>query len=68
MNQEKRNFPSIMLRIALSKEEVTRVYLDALTCKAEMFENVDEMCHANYPEEFVDEKQLSLIAQTMEKQ
>lgn len=48
MNQDKRNFPSIALRIALSKDKITRAYLDKLYCNAPMFETVEEMCTANY--------------------
>lgn len=50
MDQDKRNFPSIMLRISLSKNNVTREYLDSLSCIGGLYESVDEMCEANYPE------------------
>lgn len=49
MNQDKRNFPSIALRIALSKQGISREYLDSLKCKSEMFDTVEEMALANYP-------------------
>lgn len=52
MNQDKRNFPSIALRLSLSRNKVTRKYLDSLTCKSEMFDTVEEMCEANFPELF----------------
>lgn len=50
MNQDKRHFPSIALRIQLSNQHIHRKYLDSLHCKSEMFESVQEMCEANYPE------------------
>lgn len=50
MNQDQRNFPSIMLRISLSQNNIPREYLDSLHCKSEMFETVEEMCFTNYPE------------------
>lgn len=49
MNQDKRNMPSIALRISLIKNNVKRKYLDSLYCKSEMFETVKEMINANYP-------------------
>ena len=52
MNQDKNNLPSIMLRISLSKNNITRDYLDSLTCKSEQYKTVDEMCIENYPENF----------------
>lgn len=50
INQDKRNFPSIMLRVSLSKNNITRAYLDKLTCPVPMFETVEEMCYSNFPE------------------
>lgn len=50
MKQDEANFPSIALRISLSQNNVTRKYLDALHCKTGLYENVDEMINANYPE------------------
>lgn len=52
MNQDERGFPSLALRLSLSKNKVTRTYLDNLTCKSKRFETVEEMCEANYPESF----------------
>lgn len=49
MNQHERNLPSINLRIALSRHNVTRKYLDSLHCSSERFESVEEMIEANYP-------------------
>lgn len=52
MNQDERNFPSITLRLSLSRNNINRDYLDKLTCKSERYETVEEMCKANYPEIF----------------
>ena len=52
MNQDKNNFPSIMLRISLSKNNVTREFLDSLNCPVPMYETVKEMAEANYPDHF----------------
>lgn len=52
MNQVERNIPSIMLRLDLIKEEVSKEYLDRLNCKKPMFSSVEEMCEKNYPEKF----------------
>lgn len=49
MDQDKRNLPSIMLRMSLSKNNVTRKYLDSLHCKSELFESIEEMAKENYP-------------------
>lgn len=49
MNQDARGFPSIRLRMLLSKNDVTREYLDSLNCESEMFETVEEMVEANFP-------------------
>lgn len=50
MNQDKRCFPSIALRISLTRNNITREYLDSLTCAVEMYGTVEEMCYKNYPE------------------
>jgi hypothetical protein len=52
MDQDKRDFPSIILRVSLSKNKVTREYLDKLNCKSSLFKSIKEMAKANYPEEF----------------
>lgn len=54
MMQDKNNFPSLSLRISLSKNNVDRVYLDALHCKSEMYDTVEEMIKTNYPELKID--------------
>lgn len=50
MNQDERNFPNINLRLKLSKENITREYLDSLKCKSERYASIKEMCKANFPE------------------
>jgi hypothetical protein len=50
MKQDENNFPSIYLRISLSKNKVTREYLDSLHSPSPLYENVTEMIEANYPE------------------
>jgi hypothetical protein len=50
MDQDKRNFPSIALRISLSKHNVTREYLDKLTSPAPLYRSIREMVGANFPE------------------
>lgn len=50
MKQDENRFPSIMLRISLSKNNITREYLDALHSPSPLYNNVEEMIEANYPE------------------
>lgn len=50
MNQDERNFPSIALRIDLSRNNVTREYLDSLKSPAGLYASIKEMVLANYPE------------------
>lgn len=50
MNQDERRFPSIMLRLDLIQNNVGRDYLDRLACPVPLFESVEEMVGANYPE------------------
>lgn len=52
MNQDNRGLPSLYLRMDLSRNKVGRKYMDALKSKSEMFDTIDEMCHANFPNEF----------------
>ena len=56
MDQDERRLPSIMLRLELSKQKVTREYLDNLTCSSERFHSIAEMASANYPEIFEQNK------------
>lgn len=48
-DQDNRNFPSIALRMSLSKNNINRVYLDSIHGK-EMYSSIQEMSTANYPE------------------
>jgi hypothetical protein len=48
MQQIQRGMPSIPLRLALLK--APKNYVEELHCESEMFDNVEEMCYANYPE------------------
>lgn len=50
MKQDENRFPSIALRMELSRKQITREYLDALSCKSPLYKNVKEMVKANYPE------------------
>lgn len=50
MDQERRNFPSIMLRIKMSQENVTREYLDSLHSPAPLYSGVKTMVRANFPQ------------------
>ena len=49
MKQDENRFPSIMLRILLSKHNITRKYLDSLHSPAKLYKNVKAMIKANYP-------------------
>lgn len=48
IDQHKRNFPSIALRLSLLRHKITREYLDKLSSAVPLFETVEEMCEANY--------------------
>lgn len=50
MNQDKRNIPSIKLRIDFNQLNVTVADLDKLSCKSEMYDSIEEMSKANYSE------------------
>lgn len=52
INQNNRRLPSIALRLQLSKQNITREYLDQLHCKTPMFDTIEEMCQANFPDDF----------------
>jgi hypothetical protein len=49
IDQDKRNFPSIALRLKLSRDGITRKYLDSLHCKTGLYKSIKEMVNANYP-------------------
>lgn len=50
IRQDEDRLPSIALRLMLSQKGITREYLDSLHCKSKMFNTVEEMIVANYPE------------------
>lgn len=50
IKQDENRFPSIMLRISLSKNNITREYLDSLHSPSPLYKDVNEMIEANYPE------------------
>lgn len=49
MNQERRNFPSLALRLKMIKQNITKEFLDSLHCVSEMYASVKDMIQANYP-------------------
>ena len=52
MDQDRRGFPSIMLRLSLTRAGVTRVFLDTLKSRAPLYPSIRAMAHANYPDQF----------------
>lgn len=50
IKQDDDNFPSIALRMELSRNNITREYLDNLSSPAPLFGSIEEMIEANYPE------------------
>lgn len=50
IKQYEANFPSIYLRIALSKHNVPEIYFSSLSSPVPLFDNVTAMIKANYPE------------------
>ncbi len=50
IDQDNRDFPSIRLRLALRKAEITREYLDSLHSQTPLYESVEDMIFANFPE------------------
>ncbi len=50
MMQDKNRLPSISLRMKLMKDKVDESYLDSLHCKSDMYETLQDMVTANYPE------------------
>ncbi len=50
MLQDQNNLPNINLRMVLLKNNVTRVYLNNLFCKSPLFNSIEEMIQANFPE------------------
>lgn len=52
MKQDENGFPSIALRLSLKKNHVIREYLDKLKSPAPLYDSVEQMCEAHYPEHF----------------
>ena len=50
MKQDENRLPSIMLRVALSANKITREYMDSLHSPAPLFKDVKTMIKANFPE------------------
>lgn len=50
MDQDERRLPSIELRILISKNNVTREYLDDLRFDIPRYASICDMVQANYPE------------------
>lgn len=51
-DQDNRNFPSIALRLSMSKNNVDRDYLDLVCEGQELFSSIERMAAANFPETF----------------
>ena len=49
-DQDKRNFPSIMLRLELSKQGADRKLLDKLEKNTGLYSSIEEMIGNNFPE------------------
>lgn len=50
IDQERRGVPSIALRLAMMKRRANYSMLEALKSPAPLFDNIREMCIANFPE------------------
>ena len=50
IDQDNRRFPCINLRMKLSKDNITRDYLDKLHCKSPLYSSIEKMAIANFPE------------------
>jgi hypothetical protein len=50
MKQDENYFPSIALRLSLSKNNITREYLDSLHSPAPLYKDVKTMVMANFPQ------------------
>jgi hypothetical protein len=50
MDQARRDLPSIALRIEMSKHDVSADFLDSLRSPAPLYDNIQQMCEANFPE------------------
>lgn len=50
IEQDRRGLPSIALRLALLRHGIDRHYLDSLDSTARLFNNIEEMVRANFPD------------------
>lgn len=50
MKQDENNFPSIALRLSLSKHNITREYLDSLHSPSPLCKTVKQMIRKNFPQ------------------
>jgi hypothetical protein len=50
IDQDRRGLPSIALRVELSKAGITREYMDKLSSPAPLYDDIEQMCTANFPE------------------
>lgn len=50
INQRERNFPSVALQINLGTKDISDDYIDGLYSPAPLFETIEAMIQANYPE------------------
>lgn len=50
INQDKNNLPSIALRLQLSKQNISRKYLDSLHSPVPIYTTIRKMSEANYPQ------------------
>ena len=49
IDQSNRDFPNINLRLALTKNNVKREYLESLSSNTPLYSSIEEMIEANYP-------------------
>ena len=52
MDQDKRRLPSMKLRLSILHHGIGVDYLDSLKCKSPLYNSIQEMAEANYPETF----------------
>lgn len=50
MDQDKRDFPNLNLRLDLINKGITRKFLDSLKCESDLYESIEAMVEANFPE------------------
>jgi hypothetical protein len=52
LDQRKRDYPSLALRVTLSNNKVSPEYLSGLNSPSPLFYSISEMCSTNYPDRF----------------